>query len=205
MGLKIIGTGFGRTGTDSMRHALNILGVGPTHHMFELEEGAPLRSLWLDLANGGTPDWDMLFEGYSSCVDWPSAYYWRILIDVYPEAKVILTMRSAESWWNSFEKTILWYLQNSEDRNGLAHLLVADQVFHGRAHDRNHAIAVYNKNVEDVLATVSPDRLLVHNLGDGWQPLCDWLGLPIPSVDYPSGNTTKDLQDKLAAKGIDLS
>ncbi|OSQ48245.1 sulfotransferase family protein [Marivita geojedonensis] len=205
MPLKIIGTGFGRTGTDSMRHALNILGVGPTHHMFELEEGTPLRPLWLDLAKGGTPDWEKLFEGYSACVDWPSAYYWRTLIDVYPEAKVILTMRSAESWWDSFEKTLLRYLQTGDDPNGLAHLLVANQVFHGRASDRDHAIAVYNKNVEDVLATVSPDRLLVHNLGDGWQPLCKWLDVPIPNIDYPSGNTTKDLHEKMAAKGVDLS
>lgn len=205
MPLKIIGTGFGRTGTDSMRHALNILGAGPTHHMFELEEGTPLRPLWLDLAKGGTPDWEKLFEGYSACVDWPSAYYWRTLIDVYPEAKVILTMRSAESWWDSFEKTLLRYLQTGDDPNGLAHLLVANQVFHGRASDRDHAIAVYNKNVEDVLATVSPDRLLVHNLGDGWKPLCKWLDVPIPSIDYPSGNTTKDLHEKMAAKGVDLS
>ena len=74
MTLKVIGTGFGRTGTDPMRNALNILGVGPTHHMFELGEGTPLRPLWLDLAKGGKPDWEKLFEGYAACVDWPSAW-----------------------------------------------------------------------------------------------------------------------------------
>jgi len=145
MTLKVIGTGFGRTGTDSMRNALNILGVGPTHHMFELEEGSPLRPLWLDLAKGGEPDWGKLFEGYTACVDWPSAYYWRTLINVYPEAKVILTMRSAESWWTSFEATILKYLQSGDDPQGLSHLLVADQVFEGRYADRDYAIAAYNK------------------------------------------------------------
>ena len=205
MTLKVIGTGFGRTGTDSMRNALNILGVGPTHHMFELKERSPLRSLWLDLAKGGEPDWDKLFEGYTACVDWPSAYYWRTLINVYPEAKVLLTMRSAESWWTSFEATILRYLQSGDDPEGLGQLLVAEQVFEGRYADRDYAIAAYNKNVADVLATVAPERLLVHNLGDGWQPLCNWLGLPVPNVDYPSGNTTSDILKRFADEGIDLS
>jgi hypothetical protein len=205
MTLKVIGTGFGRTGTDSMRNALNILGVGPTHHMFVLTDDAPLRPLWLDLAKGGKPDWDKLFEGYSACVDWPSAYYWRTLIDVYPEAKVVLTMRSAESWWTSFEATILKFLQSGDDPQGLGHLLIAPQVFDGRADDRDHAIAVYNKNVADVIATVDPDRLLIHNLGDGWGPLCEWLDLPVPSVDFPSGNTTADMTNRLSDEGIKIS
>ncbi|NKB28465.1 MAG: sulfotransferase family protein [Rhodobacteraceae bacterium] len=205
MALKVIGTGFGRTGTESMRNALNILGVGPTHHMFELGEDSPLRPLWLDLAKGGKPDWEKLFEGYSACVDWPSAFYWRTLINVYPEAKVILTMRSAESWWKSFEATLLKYLQSGDDPQGLSHLLVAQQVFDGRYADREHAIEVYNKNVADVIATVSPERLLVHNLGDGWGPLCDWLGLPLPDVDYPSGNTTSDMRARFVVQGIDLA
>ena len=205
MALKVIGTGFGRTGTESMRNALNILGAGPTHHMFELGEDSPLRPLWLDLAKGGKPDWEKLFEGYSACVDWPSAFYWRTLIDVYPEAKVLLTMRSAESWWKSFEATLLKYLQSGDDPEGLSHLLVAQQVFDGRYADRDYAMEVYNKNVADVIATVSPERLLVHNLGDGWAPLCDWLGLPLPDVDYPSGNTTSDMRARLAAQGIDLA
>nr|WP_281496622.1 sulfotransferase family protein [Pseudohalocynthiibacter sp. F2068] len=203
--LKVIGTGFGRTGTDSMRAALNILGVGPTHHMFELEEGMPLRQPWLDLAKGSQPDWDFLFSGYHACVDWPSAYYWRSLIKVYPEAKVLLTMRSAESWWNSFEATILKYIQSGDDPNGLAKLLVAEQVFDGRPDDRNHAIATYNRNIEEVIATVDTERLLIHSLGDGWEPLCNWLGLSVPEVSYPSGNTTQDIVGRFAEKGVDLS
>jgi len=203
--LKIIGTGFGRTGTDSMRAALNILGVGPTHHMFELEKGTPLRQPWLDLAKGSQPDWDFLFTGYHACVDWPSAHYWRSLIKVYPEAKVLLTMRSAESWWNSFEATILKYIQSGDDPNGLAKLLVAEQVFDGRPDDRNHAIATYNRNIEEVIATVDPERLLIHSLGDGWEPLCNWLGLSVPAVSYPSGNTTQDIVGRFAEKGVDLS
>ena len=110
--MKVIGTGFGRTGTDSMRKALNILGVGPTHHMFELIEDSTLRAPWLELVEGGKPDWEMLFAGYNACVDWPSAFYWPALVTHYPQAKVLLTMRSAESWWKSFEATILKHIQS---------------------------------------------------------------------------------------------
>ena len=198
MALKVIGTGFGRTGTDSMRAALNMLGMGPTHHMFELGEDSPLRQPWLDLAKGAEPDWNVLFAGYHACVDWPSAYYWRALIAKYPDAKVLLTLRSAESWWTSFEATILKHIQSRQDPEGLGILLVAEQVFGGRPDDREHAIATFNRNTEEVIETVDPERLLIHNLGDGWDPLCNWLGVPVPEVDYPSGNTTKDLNKRLA-------
>ncbi len=183
-----------------MRRALDMLGVGPTHHMLELGEGAPLRQRWLDLANGAVPDWDHLFEGYNACVDWPSAQYWCTLIDVYPDAKVLLTMRSADSWWKSFEGTILKYLQSNDDPHGLAHAIGRD-VFDGRYADRDYAIALYNQNVSDVLATVPRDRLLVHRLGDGWAPLCDWLNLPVPDLPYPSGNTTSEFTSRVNESG----
>ena len=200
MSLKVIGTGFGRTGTDSMRHALNLLGVGPTHHMHELGSNATLREPWLELVKGATPDWPALFNGYHACVDWPSAFYWRSLIEQYPQAKVLLTMRPAESWWKSFEATILKHIQSNDDPKGFAQLLIADQVFNGRASDRDYAIEVYNRNVEDVLATVPAERLLLHNLGDGWESLCSWLDVPVPEVDYPQGNTTKDFNQSLNKK-----
>ena len=190
--MKVIGTGFGRTGTDSMRKALNILGVGPTHHMFELIEGRSSREQWLEIAEGGKPDWETLFTGYNACVDWPSAFYWQSLITHYPQAKVLLTMRSAESWWKSFEATILKHIQSGDDPHGLAQRLIADQVFDGRPDDRNHAISIYNRNVEEVVSTVAPERLLIHDLGDGWDPLCQFLDVPVPEVDYPMGNTTED-------------
>ncbi|MFT6876018.1 MAG: hypothetical protein ACJAZF_002134 [Granulosicoccus sp.] len=197
MTLKVIGTGFGRTGTDSMRNALNILGVGPTHHMFELGEDAPLREPWLKLVKGADPDWELLFTGYNACIDWPSAFYWRTLIVEYPDAKVLLTMRSATSWWKSFESTILKLILSEDKPNSFGQLLLIDQVFDGRPDDRAHAIAIYNRNVEEVLATVDPERLLIHNLGDGWEPLCEWLDRPVPDIDYPSGNTTQDFRQRV--------
>ena len=202
MTLQVIGAGFGRTGTDSMRNALNILGVGPTHHMFELSVGSPLRDLWLEMVSGAAADWDKLFTGYNACVDWPSAHYWRELIEVYPEAKILLTMRTAESWWASFEATILKIILTGAKTDNFAQMLVAEQVFDGRPDDREYAIATYSRNTEEVIETVDAQRLLIHNLGDGWTPLCEWLGLQVPNVEYPSGNTTKNFASNVKALGV---
>ena len=197
MTLKVIGTGFGRTGTDSMRIALNILGFGPTHHMLEIGKDLQRRKQWLDAVNGAEPDWDSLFAGYSACVDWPSAFFWRTLVDQYPQAKVLLTLRSAESWWCSFEATILKNILYGGDPNGFAERLVSQRVFNGRANNREHAIETYNRNTEEVIATVPANRLLVHNLGDGWEPLCDFLNVPIPASDYPTGNTSQEFNQRI--------
>jgi len=195
MALQVIGTGFGRTGTDSMREALGILGFGPCHHMFEIFASDHQRALWRALAGGAAPDWDALFEGFQSCVDWPSAFYWSELIDVYPEAKVILTWRDAESWWNSFSKTILPNIQDPEDKASLGWALIHEQVFSGRPYDKEHAIAVYEANVAKVKAEVPPERLLVYEIGSGWGPLGAHLGVPVPETPYPQRNSTREFKD----------
>jgi hypothetical protein len=192
--LKVIGTGFGRTGTDSMREALNMLGFGPCHHMYEVIANERQKALWRALAQGVAPDWNKLFAGYLSCMDWPSAHYWPKLIQAYPEAKVILTYRTPESWWTSVEKTLLALLDENDDPASLGIALIANQVFGGRPRDRAHAISVYEANVRAVKAVVPPDRLLVHNLGDGWEPLCAHLGAPIPDQPYPSRNSASEFR-----------
>lgn len=192
MSLSVIGTGFGRTGTDSMREALTILGFGPTHHMFEVISNPEQKALWRSLAAGIRPDWEKLFAGYHSCVDWPSAYYWRELISSYPEARVILTVRSAESWWASFEKTILPVLLDSTDEASLGVALIAKRVFGGRPGDRAHAIATYDAHVAAVKAEVPASRLLVHTIGDGWAPLCAHLEVPVPEQPYPIRNSAEE-------------
>jgi hypothetical protein len=190
MPLKIIGTGFGRTGTDSMRKALNMLEFGPTHHMFEFDGNPYQEKLWKDLVLGAPPNWEKLFNGYNSCIDWPSAFYWRELIIAYPDAQVLLTWRSAESWWTSFENTILKYILGPDDSDSFfSQKLVAEKVFSGRPDDRAHAISVYNNNVEEVIATVPEHRLLIFKTGDGWGPLCRHLGVDIPESDFPHSNT----------------
>ena len=191
MTLRVIGTGFGRTGTDSMREALEILGFGPCHHMHEVIDHEHQKQIWRALVHGAAPNWQKQFEGYQACVDWPSAYYWRELIVAYPDAKVILTHRSAESWWTSFEKTILASLKKSTDPLSLGLALIRDKVFGGKMDDKAHAMACYEANVKAVRETVPASRLLVHELGDGWAPLCAHLGVAVPAVAYPSSNSVE--------------
>ncbi|MGI9568253.1 MAG: sulfotransferase family protein [Desulfobulbia bacterium] len=194
--LKVIGTGFGRTGTDSMREALEILGLGPCHHMRELIKDPEHERLWRSVVAGATPDWDLLLGGYSSCMDWPSAYYWPQLVDAFPEAKVILTWRSAESWWKSFEKTILQgilsYVETEDTPKNTE--LIGPKVFHDKPDDRDHCIAVYEANVAAVKENIPAESLLVHKLGDGWEPLCSHLNVPVPDIPYPSSNSTSKFQ-----------
>ncbi len=192
MALTVIGTGFGRTGTDSMREALNMLGFGRCHHMREVNNDPEQKRLWRAVAAGTAVSWSELFAGYQSCVDWPSAHYWRQLIDVYPNAKVVLTYRSPESWWESFSKTILVGITRSTDLGSIGVALIRETVFSGRAGDRDYAMGVYQANVDAVLATVPKERLLVHELGDGWEPLCGHLGVPVPEQAYPSGNSSAE-------------
>ena len=200
MALKVIGTGWGRTGTDSMREALTILGFGPCHHMFEINASPELRAAWRALAKGTKPDWDMLFAGYHACVDWPSVAYWRELIALYPEARVILTARPADSWWTSYAQTILPSITSNPDPDSLVHTLIEAQTLQGRPDDRAHVIALYDAHVAEVIAEVPPHRLLVHNLGDGWAPLCAHLGVPVPDIPYPNRNQAEALQTQMGFK-----
>ena len=200
MTLKVIGTGWGRTGTDSMREALTILGFGPCHHMFEINASPKLRNAWRALAKGATPDWDMLFAGYNACVDWPSVSWWRELIAIYPDAKVILTARPADSWWTSYAQTILLSITSNPDMDSLVHTLIAAKDMQGRPDDRDHVIALYKAHVAEVMAEVPPGRLLVHHLGDGWGPLCAHLGMAVPDQAYPNRNQSEALQTRMGFK-----
>lgn len=195
MALQVIGAGFGRTGTDSMREALNLLGFGPCHHMFEVTEHPVMKARWRGFMASGVPDWDSLFEGYVSAVDWPAAHYWRELIDVYPQAKVVLTWRPAEAWWASYEKTLLRHYRTAEERVSVG-VRILEKVFGDRLDDRDYTIALYEENVRRVMAEVPPGRLLVHRVGDGWKPLCDFLEVPVPDMPFPHRNTETDIQER---------
>jgi hypothetical protein len=196
MPLKVIGTGFGRTGTDSMREALTILGFGPCHHMFEVNNSEVQKQRWRALARGASPDWESLFEGFSSCVDWTSSFYWRELIEVYPSARVIHTDRSPASWWQSIENSFLSMSRANVDPDSLGEVLVRGKVFGGSI-QKDNAIAVYEAHRRDVLSTVPSDRLLVHALGDGWDPLCVHLGVPVPDQPYPSRNSAEEFRNRM--------
>lgn len=194
--LRIVGAGFGRTGTDSMREALEILGFGPCHHNRVLMEDIAHRRLWADALAKGEMDWDLLLEGYRSCVDWPTAYYWPELLAAFPQAKVILTWRTAESWWASFEKTILRSILEKIESPPLAPsgTVVADYVFAGKPMEAGYCMEVYEKGVAAVKARVPEEILLVHKIGDGWEPLCKFLGVDVPDVSYPRSNSAEEFR-----------
>ena len=181
MALSVIGAGFGRTGTESMKLALEALGKGPCHHMKEVLVDSEQIALWRSAAQGDLPEWEDAFSGYGSAVDWPSAYFWRELSEYYPDAKVLLTVRSTDSWYESMTNTIFKTLKASTDPASIGLKLIGEGVFGGRLDDRAHAIAVYEKNIADVQAAFTQERLLTYHLGEGWEPLCQFLGEPVPN------------------------
>ncbi len=198
MGLSVIGAGFGRTGTESMKLALETLGLGPCHHMKEVMGNPRQTALWRSAARGEVVDWDAAFAGYRSAVDWPAAYFWRQLSAHYPDAKVLLTVRSAESWYESMSNTILQVLESSTDPDSVGLRMIGQGVFGGRLGDRAHAIAVYERNNAEVQAAFPRQRLLTYHLGDGWQPLCRFLDKPIPDVPFPRTNSTEEFKAMIA-------
>lgn len=202
MSLQIIGAGFGRTGTESLKRALEMLGFGPCHHMHEVMARPDLNTLWRAIAAGTEPDWNRVFDGYRSTVDWPSTHYWEALADHYPNAKIILSLRDSESWFRSMQNTILPVLIDSTDPDSFGTSVIRDRVFSGRLDDRDHIIGIYEDHIARVTATIPPDRLLTYELGSGWEPLCAFLGCNVPSEPYPSGNRPEQFHQKIAEADV---
>ena len=197
MALSVIGAGFGRTGTESMKLALEQLGFGPCHHMKEVLADPGQLEIWRAIARGDPSDWEAAFAGYRSAVDWPSAFFWRELSQAYPEAKIILTVRSSESWHKSMSNTIFKVLEASTDPDSIGLKLITERVFDGRFLDRDHAIAVYEQNNAEVQAAFDENRLLTYQLGDGWGPLCRFLDKPVPDRPFPRSNSTAEFTEMM--------
>lgn len=208
MALEVIGAGFGRTGTASLKAALEILGYDKTHHMFEVLGSRRQLALWHAIAMGQMPDWDEVYQGFPAAVDFPTASYWRELAARYPEAKVILTVRSTESWWNSARTTIIaigcaspaWarklippIRRITEMSNGT----IWDRMFDGRQFDEAHAKRVFEAHNTAVQAELPAERLLVYEVRQGWEPLCAFLGKPVPAVLFPHVNDTAEFRRKI--------
>jgi len=198
MALSVIGAGFGRTGTLSLKLALEQLGVGRCYHMMEVFQIPEAPQQWLDVAEGRPVDWETVFRGFSATVDWPSATFYRQLAEHYPNAKVILTERDADDWFDSTQATI-FARDFSQMPNPvwaqMAARVVAD-LFDGRLHDREHAISVYRRHNDEVRRVIPAERLLVYQVSQGWGPLCDFLGLPTPETPLPKVNS----RDEFAAR-----
>ena len=198
MALKVIGAGFGRTGTMSLKVALEQLGFSPCYHMVEcFKKGPEHWQLWTDAVNG-KPDWDSIFDGFQATVDFPACTSYRALADYYPDAKVLLSVRSPETWYTSTQETIFaepWlnWLRNSEA--GPYMLGTVNQYFDDRMHDREHLIERFNQHIRDVTSAIPPERLLVFEAKQGWAPLCEFLDLPLPENEFPNINDTSANQE----------
>jgi hypothetical protein len=204
MALDIIGAGFGRTGTSSLKTALEHLGFGPTHHMFEVRDNPHLLPPWVAAANGGPLDIERAFSGYRSQVDWPGARYWRELAERYPDAKVILTVRDPDAWFDSVQATIVPFIEG-RGRHGadhpnaiaeMAYRLVVKAIFDDRMSDRARATAIFRNHIAEVQAGIPASRLLTFEVGQGWEPLCAFLGCPVPAITFPRLNSSRQFNEE---------
>jgi hypothetical protein len=202
--VKIIGAGVGRTGTLSLKAALERLGFGPCFHGRHVLDHPDRLPLWQAAAQGRAVDWTAVLAGYASTVDWPGAAFWRELLVAFPDAKVILTVRPADGWYESVDRTIfrMFGYGSVDARIERARAIVPgldvftdfhrqmiwDGFFAGRFADRDHAIRVYEEHNAAVSRDVPPDRLLTIEPGAGWEPLCAFLGVPVPDEPYPHLN-----------------
>ena len=201
MALKVIGSGFGRTGTMSLKMALEQLGFGPCHHMVECMGDPSKVANWQKVAAGQAVSWDEVFEGYAAQVDWPGCHVWRQLADHYPDAKVLHSVRPEESWWNSYSQTIGKMMDIYETLPMPPHVaamtkaardMIASQTFGGPHLDKDASLAAFRKRTEDVKAAIPPERLLVFDVAEGWEPLCAFLNAPVPDTPFPRTNAVED-------------
>ena len=206
MALKVIGAGYPRTGTLSLKLALEMLGLGPCHHMTEVFAHPDQWPHW-DAAGDGLPvDWDAVFDGYNACTDAPGCYFYRELADHYPDAKVILSLRAGETWFESMAATIF----GEGHRQSMAASPVgpiigkmAMKSFGGAGPQgapagpppREAMIANFDAHNAAVIRDIAPERLLIFRASDGWGPLCDFLGVAVPNGPYPRVNSSQEFHD----------
>lgn len=198
--LEIIGAGFGRTGTNSLKVALEHLGFGPCHHMFEVRDNPELLADWEALARGEAADWDRIFSAYRSQVDWPGARYWRELAEHFPEAKVILTVREPDAWFDSVQATIAPFVaargtHPSPHVNAICEMAIQTivaPIFDDRMSERDHATQVFSDHIVQVQSEIPAHRLLTFDLREGWGSLCDFLGVEVPDIPFPKTNSSKE-------------
>lgn len=194
MTLRVIGAGFGRTATASLKYALETLLNAPCYHMSEVLGKAGQVDLWLDAANGNA-DWESIFDGYAATVDFPASNYWRELAEKYPDAKVLLSVRDPEKWFESTQETIFSSkLQEFHDGTKWGRMIKAtiDDHLGGVMNDRDSLIEAFNAHNESVRAAFDDDRLLVFEAKQGWDPLCAFLGVDEPNEPFPHVNSKEE-------------
>jgi len=217
--VKVIGVGFGRTGTMSLKAALERLGAGPCFHMIDLIVGEDRDALipkWVDVADGQA-DWHEVFDGFEATVDWPAAACWREICDAFPDAAVLLNVREFEPWYRSMENTIRAAKvtppeQLEQDANrpppnpalwGVIDRLIWDGDFQGRFEDKQWVRELYDARIAEIKATIAPERLTVWELGvDGWEPLAAMLGVDVPDEPFPRLHDTAEFRSEFGLPAL---
>jgi len=212
--VKVIGAGFGRTGTLSLKAALEELGFGPCYHMTEVFRHPEHAPLWEAAARGEPVDWDRFLAGYQATVDWPACNFYEPLMRRYPDAKVVLTVRDPQRWYASTASTIyrmhqitaispltatLFALIGRFVAAGrvtrMINAVVWKGTFEGNFADQRQAIAIFERHIQEVKERVPADRLLVYDVQEGWAPLCAFLGVPVPNGrPFPHLNDAESFQ-----------
>jgi hypothetical protein len=219
--MKLIGAGMPRTGTLTQKLALEQLGFGPCYHWVNVLADLDQVELWNRALDGGGP-WDEVFAGCGATVDWPGGYFYKELIEVYPEAKVLLSVRKPESWERSFRDTIV-ALRHGEslmrllasargevDPRWRRYLELVDRMFWGPQGtfadgwaEPRQLIDQMQRHNEEVKRTVPPERLLVWEVTEGWGPLCEFLEVEVPAEPLPHENDRETFMDRVTGGAIE--
>lgn len=209
MTLRVVGAGLGRTGTHSLKVALEQLLGGPCYHMLEVMAHPEFARNWQRAIDGEPVDWQVVMDGYVAAVDWPAAAFWRELADANPDAIVLLSTRSsADAWWKSANETIFEISRReAPSEPELAEFVqmpraMLSKTFTPNWSDEDDAKRAYEAHNANVRATVPNERLVDWQPGDGWEPICHALGMPVPDTPFPHVNTTDEFRMML---GLDAS
>jgi len=195
----VIGAGLPRTGTSSLKTALEELGLGPCYHMREVMQLPERARYWADASDGKPVHWSVVFEDYRSTTDAPGCHFYRQLMAEYPKAKVILSLRDPDSWFSSTQETILQpFVMKMHAAMGT--LEMCNKIGWGddpKLRDKSYMLARFKRHNDDVLNTVPREKLLVFEAKQGWAPLCEFLGVPVPKTPYPHTNSREDFGGRM--------
>jgi hypothetical protein len=214
--MKLIGAGLPRTATLTQKISLEMLGFGPCYHMVNILSDMSLVQRWQEAFEGGA-DWQKMFDGFQATVDWPGSFFWKELVGAFPDAKVLLSERDGAAWARSMHDTIwgvfygdlvmrdlssarakvdpgwaqyMTLMTSMWSRSGL--LGDDENVFDGDA-----LAAGMERHIAEVRSVVPAERLLVWQPADGWEPLCEFLEVPVPEAPLPRVNDSSMFADRI--------
>ncbi|HEY7916585.1 MAG TPA: sulfotransferase [Acidimicrobiales bacterium] len=202
IGLRVVGAGLGRTGTTSLKQALEHLLDGPCYHMLEVRERSTDPDAWGDAYEGRPPAWDCFFGGYRATVDWPAAPFWSEISTAFPDSLILLSVRDPDSWWTSVSNTIFpalaTYFAPDAPEDGWTRMGRGMMTaFTSDWQDEEAAKEAYLAYNESVRRKAAEHRLLEWHPGDGWEPICASLGCAVPDQPFPHTNTTAETRAQL--------